>query len=206
VSSRSDRYGTLQVLFAGAAAATAFAPFGWFPVATLSLAILFNQWLRDDRKQAFRHGLLFGAGFFGAGISWVFISIKVYGHVAAPVAIFITLGLIAFLSLYPALLGYFLVRSFRTLTSAVLLVALPAGWVLDEDGQHARRDLRVLARDGWVLVLGLVSFGTIALGLFWQTFPKGWAGVTRFAILIVVVLAAGGLVAPIITKALNRRA
>lgn len=132
MSSRSDRYSALQVLFAGAAAVTAFAPFGWFPVATLSLAILFNQWLRDDRKQAFRHGLLFGTGFFGAGISWVFISIKVYGHVAAPVAIFITLGLIAFLSLYPALLGYFLVRAFRTLTSAVLLVALPAGWVMAE--------------------------------------------------------------------------
>ena len=132
MSSRSDRYGTLQVLFAGAAAVTAFAPFGWFPVATLSLAILFNQWLRDDRKQAFRHGLLFGAGFFGAGISWVFISIKVYGHVAAPVAIFITLGLIAFLSLYPALLGYFLVRVFRTLTPAVLLVAVPSGWVMAE--------------------------------------------------------------------------
>jgi apolipoprotein N-acyltransferase len=132
VSSRSDRYSALQVLFAGAAAVTAFAPFGWFPVATLSLAILFNQWLLDNRKQAFRHGLLFGAGFFGAGISWVFISIKVYGHVAAPVAISITLGLIAFLSLYPALLGYFLLRAFRTLTPAVLLVALPTGWVMAE--------------------------------------------------------------------------
>lgn len=132
MSSRSDRYSALQVLFAGAAAVTAFAPFGWFPVATLSLAILFNQWLLDNRKQAFRHGLLFGAGFFGAGISWVFISIKVYGHVAAPVAIAITLGLIAFLSLYPALLGYFLVRAFRTLTPAVLLVALPSGWVMAE--------------------------------------------------------------------------
>jgi len=97
-------------------------------------------------------------------------------------------------------------RDGRAPTPKQIREALPAGWVLDEDGQHARRDLRVLARDGWVLVLGLVSFGTIALGLFWQTFPKGWAGVTRFAILIVVVLAAGGLVAPIITKALNRRA
>jgi len=132
VSSLPDRYTALLMLFSGAVAVTAFAPFGWFPVATLSLAVLFDQWLRDTPKLAFRHGLLFGAGFFGAGISWVFISIKVYGDVAAPVASFITLGLIAFLSLYPALLGYFLVRAFRTLTPAVLLVALPAGWVMAE--------------------------------------------------------------------------
>jgi len=132
VSGFPERYNALLVVFAGAAAVTAFAPFGWFPVATLSLAVLFNQWLGDTRKLAFRHGLLFGAGFFGAGISWVFISIKVYGHVVTPVALSITVGLIAFLSLYPALLGYFLVRAFRTLTLAVLLVAMPAGWIMAE--------------------------------------------------------------------------
>ena len=132
MSSLPDRYSALRVLFAGAAAVTAFAPFGWFPVATLSLAILFDQWLQDNRKQAFRHGLLFGAGFFGAGISWVFVSINVYGHVAAPAATFVTLGLIAFLSLYPALLGYFLVRAFPVLTPAVLVVAVPAGWLVSE--------------------------------------------------------------------------
>jgi apolipoprotein N-acyltransferase len=132
VSSLPDRYSALRVLIAGALAVTAFAPFGWFPVAILSLAILFDQWLRDNRKQAFRHGLLFGAGFFGAGISWVYVSIKVYGHVAAPAASLVTLGLIAFLSLYPALLGYFLVRAFPVLTPAALVVTLPVGWVMAE--------------------------------------------------------------------------
>jgi len=132
VSGLLDRYSALLMLFAGAAGVTAFAPFGWFPVATLSLAILFNQWLRDDPRLAFRHGLLFGAGFFGVGVSWVYISIKVYGHVAAPVAILITLGFIAILSLFPALLGFLLVRCYRTLTYAALLVAVPAGWVLSE--------------------------------------------------------------------------
>ena len=132
MSSFPERYSALLVMFAGAAAVTAFAPFGWFPVATLSLAVLFNQWLGDTRKLAFRHGLLFGAGFFAAGISWVFISIKVYGHVVAPVAISITAGLIVFLSLYPALLGYFLVRAFRMITPAALLVAMPAGWIMAE--------------------------------------------------------------------------
>jgi apolipoprotein N-acyltransferase len=132
VSGLPDRYSALLVLFAGAVAVTAFAPFGWFPVATLSLAVLFDQWSRNTRKLAFWHGLLFGAGFFGAGISWVFISINVYGHVPVPAALLVTLGLIAFLSLYPALLGYFLVRVFRVFSPAVLVVALPAGWVMAE--------------------------------------------------------------------------
>lgn len=93
----------------------------------------------------------------------------------------------------------------RAPTPKEIREALPPGWVLDEDGRHARRDLRVLARDGWVLVVGLVCFGAAGLGMFWQTFPSGWRGVGRFAVLIVVVLLAGGLVAPGITRALQRR-
>lgn len=93
----------------------------------------------------------------------------------------------------------------REPTPRAIREALPPGWVLDADGEHARRDLRVLARDGWVLVLGLVCFGFAGLALFWETFPKGWAGVGRFAALMGVVLVAGGLVAPGITKALARR-
>ena len=93
----------------------------------------------------------------------------------------------------------------RPVTPKAIREALPPGWVLDEDGRTARRDLRVLARDGWVLTIGLVAFGAAALGLFWSTFPRGWRGVGRFAALIALVLVAGGLVAPMITRALNRR-
>lgn len=96
-------------------------------------------------------------------------------------------------------------REGRPPTPRAIRDALPKGWVLDEDGQTARRDLRVLARDGWVLVLGLVAFGAVGLGLFWHTFPRGWGGLARFGILVAIVLAAGGLVAPIITRALMKR-
>jgi len=93
----------------------------------------------------------------------------------------------------------------RPPTPKAIRSALPAGWVLNSDGTTARRDLRVLARDGWVLVIGLISFGAVGLGLFWSTFPKGWRGIGRFAALIALVLVAGGLVAPLITRALTRR-
>ena len=42
-------------------------------------------------------------------------------------------------------------------------------------------------------------------GLFWMTFPGGWAGVVRAALLLVGLLVAGGFIAPIVTRALNRK-
>jgi hypothetical protein len=62
----------------------------------------------------------------------------------------------------------------------------------------------MLARHGWVLVAGLVSFGTAGLWLFQETFPRGWRGVGRFAVLIGIVALAGGVVGPMITRALMR--
>jgi hypothetical protein len=83
--------------------------------------------------------------------------------------------------------------------------ALPRGWVLDEDGVTAQSDARLLFKEGWVLIVGLVCFGAAVIGLFYFTFPRGGAGWLRLAILIALVLVAGGIVAPMITRALNRR-
>ena len=93
----------------------------------------------------------------------------------------------------------------REPTPARLRAALPRGWVLEDDHRHARRDARLLFREGWILLVGLVVFGSAAVGLFWMTFPRGWAGVGRALVLLVVLLVLGGLVAPMITRALNRR-
>lgn len=93
----------------------------------------------------------------------------------------------------------------RAPTPKQVRAALPPGWVLDADGRTARRDLRVLARDGWVLVLALCCFGVAGAGLFWSTFPRGGRGLARFAALAGVVLLAGGIVAPMVTRALHSR-
>ena len=118
---------------AGALAVTAFAPLGWFPVACLALLPLFYCWQQDTPVQALRHGLLFGLGFFGAGISWVFVSVHEYGHVPIAAAVPVTLALVLFLSLYPALLGYLLKRFLPPQASwPTLVLAFPAGWALSE--------------------------------------------------------------------------
>jgi hypothetical protein len=93
----------------------------------------------------------------------------------------------------------------REPTPARLRAALPRGWVLEDDLRHARRDLRLFFREAWILLAGLVVFGTSAVLLFWSTFPRGWSGVVRGAILVVVMIGIGGLVAPVVTRALHRR-
>jgi hypothetical protein len=93
----------------------------------------------------------------------------------------------------------------RAATRAEIQRALPRGWVLEEDGLHARRDARLLFREGWVILAGLVVFGAAVLGLFFQTFPRGWRGVARALALAGVLLVLGGWIAPRITRALYRR-
>jgi hypothetical protein len=93
----------------------------------------------------------------------------------------------------------------RAPTPREIREALPRGWVLEEDGRHARRDTRLLFREGWVLILGLVSFGAAGIGFFWWSAPRGGGGFVRFAIAVALVLFAGGIVGPIVTRALQRK-
>ena len=93
----------------------------------------------------------------------------------------------------------------REPTPARLRAALPRGWVLEDDHRHARRDLRLFFREAWILIAGLVIFGSSAVLLFWSTFPRGWSGLLRAVVLVVAMVVIGGLVAPMITRALNRR-
>lgn len=95
-------------------------------------------------------------------------------------------------------------RGGRAPTPAELRRALPPGWVLEPDGRHARRDGRVLFRESWVLLTGLIVFGAAGIGLFWMTFPRGWGGVARAGVLVVAMVLLGGVVAPLVTRAVYR--
>ncbi|MDH5514830.1 MAG: apolipoprotein N-acyltransferase [Gammaproteobacteria bacterium] len=120
------------VLIAGLLAVGAFAPFGYFPLAYISLAVLFNQWLSDTPRQALRHGGLFGLGFFAGGVSWVYVSVHVYGQLALPVSALIAVLFVLVLAVFPALAGYLLRRYLPVNGWAGALLVLPSGWVLAE--------------------------------------------------------------------------
>lgn len=118
-------------LLAGALLPLAFAPFGWFAVAPLSLAALFWSWLKVSVRRAFLRGWLFGLGQFGFGIFWIHESFQ-FSHVALAYALVMTGLLVAGMAVYPGLAGAVVRRlPVRSLAWSALAV-MPAMWVLVE--------------------------------------------------------------------------
>ncbi|MEJ2643431.1 MAG: apolipoprotein N-acyltransferase [Gammaproteobacteria bacterium] len=124
--------GDFVVLLAGLLMPLAYAPFDFYPLPLAALAVLFLVWDGRSPRQALRAGWLFGAGMFGAGVYWVYISVYVYGHAPLGAAIGVTLLLVAYLALFPAALGYGVSRWFPGGSGSRLLLVLPAGWMLLE--------------------------------------------------------------------------
>jgi apolipoprotein N-acyltransferase len=129
----AGRWGNWLSLVAGGVLPLAFAPFDLFPAAVLAPAVLFLLWLEIPRRRAMLRGYLFGLGMFGVGVNWVFVSMYEYGGVGLLLSLFLTTLLVAFLALFPALLGYLLAVLFRGTASVWrLAVVFPAAWVLFE--------------------------------------------------------------------------
>lgn len=81
---------------------------------------------------------------------------------------------------------------------------LPRGWVPSEDGRHARRDLRLFFREGWILALCLLVFGSVGALIVLGALPRGWGGLLRVLGLLALVWLAAGVAGPLITRALRR--
>lgn len=126
-----NTHGILAFL-AGCLLTLAFAPFSLFPIAIFSPALLLWVWLPATPKQAFWRGWLYGLGFFGTSVYWVFISIHTFGGAPIPLAALITGIFIALLSLFPASSGYLLNRFFTLNNGRKMICAFPAIWVLLE--------------------------------------------------------------------------
>ncbi len=120
----------LLALTAGLLTNVAFAPFGYAPIAVLTLALLFRLW-DSTARQAIWLGLAFGLGFYGVGVNWIYISVHEFG-LASPLLATAALVLLATLmSFFVALAGY-LQAKFRTSPGWHYLVLLPALWTLTE--------------------------------------------------------------------------
>jgi len=132
--SRLRRWGgdTLAVA-GGALLPLGFAPFGLWPLPILALALGLQAWIGRGARRGFWRGWLFGVTAYGFGLNWVHISIDRYGGAALPVALGITFLLVAFLALYPAVLGAVLAARWQRDRSIWAVVAgLGGGWTLLE--------------------------------------------------------------------------
>ncbi|EIC20550.1 apolipoprotein N-acyltransferase [Thiorhodovibrio frisius] len=133
----SPRWCWLLAPAAGAATVLAFAPFGWYPLGILALALWYQCLRGRSGRGAFVHGWLYGAGLLGVGVAWIRISLNEFASLPAIAANGMMLLFVAAMALYYGLAGWLmgrvqpaLQRAGHDWAGAVLL--LPAVWVLGE--------------------------------------------------------------------------
>jgi apolipoprotein N-acyltransferase len=116
---------------AGALSVAGFAPLAAYPLPILALWGLLLLWRSATPRVAFLAGFAFGAGLFGVGASWVYVSLHDFGAMPAPLAAIGTVAYCAILSLYPASAGWCFSR-LRADGPAAVAFAFPALWTLFE--------------------------------------------------------------------------
>lgn len=80
-----------------------FAPFHLPGMAILGLALFYIALTNRNNESPFLCGLVFGLGFFGFGVSWIYISVHEYGHLHGVIAALITFIFLLYLAVFPAL-------------------------------------------------------------------------------------------------------
>lgn len=128
-------------IIAGLLFPLAFAPFGWFPLAYLSVILLFIIWPKLTPKQAFKSAWLFGLAAFGLGVSWIFVAINEFGNTPAAAAAVLVLIFVAFVSFVFALQAplwtkycahsRFIIFKLLSFASMWVLFEWLRGWVLN---------------------------------------------------------------------------
>jgi len=89
-------------------------------------------------RSAGLNGFAFGLGWFLSGVSWVYVSLTVYGDMAVPVAALGTFLLCAWLSVFPAAasaLHIYLIRRWHLDIWRAALILFPALWMFSEWGR-----------------------------------------------------------------------
>lgn len=120
------------LLVLGALSVLGFAPFYFYPAVILSLIGLFYFWFQTETlKQAAKIGFIYGLGFYGAGIYWIYISLHIFGNMPWWMASICTLLLCAFMAMFIAIVGAISVR-FSAKNNLHLVVLIAVFWALSD--------------------------------------------------------------------------
>ncbi len=170
--------GELLTVIAGLMLPLAFAPFSLAPLALVSLLILLLVWRTVSPRRAFWRGYLYGLAMFGLGVSWVHVSMHRFGGVSIPLSVALTILFVAFLALFPALLGWLSRRwAGPDQPAHFLLVLVPTLWTAGE----------------WIRGLIFTGFPWLSLGYSQIDWPLAqWAPLFGvFAVSWLLALSAG---------------
>ena len=165
-------------LVAGLIFTLALAPFDLKIASLFSLALFYSVLEGQTEKRGAALGWLFGAGLFGAGVSWVYVSINVYGNAPTPLALLLTFIFCGGLALLPATQAALFCR-FQPSTSLARILTFSGLWVVFE----------------WVRTWLLTGFPWLFVGYASIDTPiAGWAPIIGvFGVSLIIALTAAGL-------------
>ncbi len=109
-----------------------FAPTHWWVLAILTLALLYGLIQQSTPRQALWLGWLFGLGYFGIGVHWIYFSLHLFGAAIAPLAAVMTMVFVLVMTVFPALTCWLWARlrqADRPLRNGLLFSSI---WVLFE--------------------------------------------------------------------------
>ena len=99
------RWGRCSAGLAGLLLPLAFAPFGWYPLAFVLLAVLIFLCEGCTPREAAWRGFWFGFAVFATGAYWIYISIHSFGGAPVIIACILMLGLYCLMAAYLALMA-----------------------------------------------------------------------------------------------------
>lgn len=125
-------WGHISALASGSIASFGFAPYAFRPALWVGLILFFCTLHSGTAATAAKRGGLFGLGYFGFGVYWVYFSLYTYASTPLWLAITLAAVLVLYLSLYPMLAAWLAARllpkGVKRLTGAAVLLAA-AEWL-----------------------------------------------------------------------------
>lgn len=114
----------MLAFIAGILTVFSYAPFNLWFIAPFAVATLFYVNQNVSAKSAARNGFFFGLGWFGAGISWVHVSIAQFGGLPLIASLLLMLLLVSYLAVYPTLACWLTHKLSRTNSLSISYIAM----------------------------------------------------------------------------------
>ena len=161
-------------LLAGLIFPLGLSPLDFWPAIPVSAGALYAILNRDGLLTSWRIGLAYGIGFFGAGVSWVYVSVHVYGATPVWLAVLLTAIFCGGLALIFSLQSHLYVR-FAGNQPGWRIVQFSSLWVLMEwlrtflltgfPWAFAGYGVLDSPLSGWIPVLGIYGCSWLLVGL-----------------------------------------
>ena len=171
---RADMRTIGLAIFAGLIFPLGLSPFDFWPAIPVSAGMLYLVLNHPTPSAAWRSGLAYGIGFFGAGVSWIYVSIHVYGPTPAWLSILLTVLFCGGLALLFSLQAL-LYQRFSGTEPAWRIIQFTSLWVLFEALRtvlltgfpwvFAGYGVLDSPLSGWIPLLGVYGCSWLLVGL-----------------------------------------